>query len=466
MIRVVDPATGELIAEVPNNAQAAVDRAVARARQSFESGVWRGQPGSERAKIMWRIADLIEERLERLVDVEARNNGMSRVFARAMIKAGAEMFRYYSGWCTKIHGQATDLLVGGGLVGGGAEYHAYTLLEPIGVAGLIIPWNGPFYSAAGKLAPALAAGCSSVLKPAEETPLTALELGEILAQAGVPAGVVNILTGDGETTGAALASHPGVDKIAFTGSTETGKLIVAAARGNLKRVTLELGGKSPVIIYADADLSRAIPGAAIGIFTNSGQACTAGSRVFAHRDVYREVVQGIAAAGKALRLGGSNDPNADIGPLISARQLERVTRFVEEGRRDGATIVSGGKPLDRTGFFFEPTVVTDVRTDMRLYREEIFGPVVIITPFDDEAAVIAEANNTDYGLAAAIWTRDISRAHRLAKRIDAGTVWINCQVVFDPSMPFGGFKQSGWGHEYGWKGLEIYLKTKSVCAQL
>jgi phenylacetaldehyde dehydrogenase len=278
--------------------------------------------------------------------------------------------------------------------------------------------------------------------------------------------VANVVTGYGETTGAAIAAHPGIDKIAFTGSTETGKLIVRAAVGNLKRVTLELGGKSPVIICNDADLSKAIPGAAVGIFTNSGQGCTAGSRIFAQRGVYDRVVAGIAAAANALRLGGSDDPNADIGPLISARQLARVKCLVEEGRRDGATVVSGGSPLDRAGFFFQPTVLTDVRPDMRLYREEIFGPVVTIMPFDDEEAVIAEANNTDYGLAAALWTRDISRAHRLAKRMDAGTVWINCQVVFDPSMPFGGFKQSGWGHEYGWKGIEIYMRTKSVCAQL
>jgi len=465
-ILVVDPANGETIAEVQDEGREAVERAVEHARASFDSGVWRHMVASERARILWRVAELVEQRIDELIELEARNTGMSRVLARVLILLGTEMFRYYAGWCTKVHGQSTDLRIGGGIFGAPAEHHAYTLYEPIGVVGLIVPWNGPLMTAMAKLAPALAAGCSCILKPAEETPLTTRLLGDFLKEAGIPDGVANIVTGWGSTVGAAISQHPGIDKVAFTGSTETGKLIARAATGNLKRVTLELGGKSPVLVFADADLSKAVPGAAMGIFANSGQACTAGSRIFVHRDIHDQFVEGLTAAAKGLRLGGSDDPNAHIGPLISRRQLERVASLVEEGRREGASILCGGRPLDRPGFFFEPTVVANVNSSMRLYREEIFGPVACVIPFEDEQSVVKEANNSEYGLAAAVWTRDLSRAHRLAKRLDAGTVWVNCQSAFDPAMPFGGFKQSGWAQEYGWKGLEIYMRHKSVYVEL
>jgi len=461
-IAVIDPSTEQQIGEIADGGARAVDAAVARAREAFDTAKWHGKTPSERTRILFRAADLIEQRADELGAIDSRNVGMSRAHARNLVFAAADQIRYYAGWCTKIYGKSADMKMAGGITGGSADLLGYTLKEPVGVAGAIVPWNGPALNAVIKLAPALTAGCSVVLKPAEETPLSAPVLGEILTEAGVPEGVVNIVNGYGHTAGAALAAHPDVDKIAFTGSTEVGKLIVQAASGNLKKVMLELGGKSPVLIYDDADLSAAIAGAAIGIFINSGQGCVCGSRVYVQRGVYDQVVDGIARAAKALRLGGPEDENVDIGPLISRKQLERVMGFIDEGKRDGVEVVTGGHRLDRPGYFVAPTVLTGVREDMRLMKEEIFGPVVAVVPFDDEEEVVHWANDSVLGLAAAVWTQDITRAHRLAKRLEAGTVWLNSQFAWDPAMPFGGYKQSGWGQEYSIEGVEAYMKTKSV----
>ena len=462
VIPVYDPSTEDQIGEIRDSGVAGANEGVARARESFESGVWNGKPPAERAKILWKVADLLEQRADELAAIDSRNLGMAPHQARTMAFTSAELVRYHSGWCTKIHGKTADLKMRGGITGADANMLGYTLKEPIGVVAAIVPWNGPVFNAVMKFAPALAAGCSMVLKPAEETPLSAAVIGDILAQAGVPEGVVNIVNGYGHTVGARLAAHPDVDKVAFTGSTEVGKMIIQASAGNLKRLTLELGGKTPVVIFNDADLPTAIANAAIGVFMNSGQACVAGSRIYVQRGVYDQVVEGVAKMADALRLGGPQDGEVDIGPLISGKQRDRVMGIIEQGKRDGAELVTGGTRLDRRGYFIKPTVFTGVRPDMQLFREEIFGPVVAIMPFDDEEEVVASANDSEFGLAAAICTQDITRAHRLAKRLQAGTVWLNCQFAWDVAMPFGGYKQSGWGYESGIEGVEAYMKTKSV----
>ncbi|MBD1550433.1 aldehyde dehydrogenase family protein [Pseudomonas typographi] len=458
---VEDPGTGRLIARVAEGQAADIDLAVAAARRAFEAGDWARCKPADRTRLLLRLADLIEQHGDELAELEVMDNGKPLAFARRGITGTAEMVRYMAGWVTKLTGEAVPLSMPG-------TWHAYTVREPVGVVGQIIPWNFPLSMAIWKLAPALAAGCTVVLKPAEQTPLNALRLGELIMEAGFPAGVVNIVTGFGGDAGAALAAHPGVDKVAFTGSTATGKRIVQAALGNLKKVTLELGGKSPVFIFPDADLAAAIPGAANAIFFNSGQVCSAGSRLYVHRKVYDQVVADIAAYGDRLQLGHGMEAGNDLGPLISKVQMERVQRYIEAGREGGATVVSSQRPAIEGGYFVPPTVLADTDARLSVVREEIFGPVLCAMPFDDDdlASVAALANDTEYGLFAGIWTQDIGKAHKLAKRIRAGSVSVNAHMVNDPALPFGGFKQSGWGRERGREALELYSELKSVAINL
>jgi aldehyde dehydrogenase (NAD+) len=467
VIPIFDPSTEEQISQFTDCGTEAVNEAVARAKASAESGIWSGKPDYERAKILWRVADLIDENAELLAELEMLNAGMYPAQAEMQVKIGAEWFRYYAGWCTKIDGIARDVNTGG-LTGVDSHMHAYTVREPYDVVGLIFPWNGPVFNFCAKLAPALAAGCNCVVKPAEETPLSAHVLMRLLAEAGVPDGVANLVNGYGHTVGAAITAHPDVEKVAFTGSTEVGRAIVhASADSNLNKVTLELGGKSPVLIFDDAKLKKAIPMSAFGTFVHSGQACVCGSRILVQRGVYDQVVEGMAMVANAMKMGGPKEEGTMSGPLISQKQLDRVLGYLEQGRSDGAEIVTGGHRLDRKGYFVHPTVVTNVDPDTsRLFQEEIFGPVVTILPFDDEDEAVDLANNSTYGLAATVWTKDLGRSHRLAKRLKAGTVGLNCAFPYDHSMPFGGYKQSGWGHESGKAGIETYLQTKIVWAQM
>jgi phenylacetaldehyde dehydrogenase len=460
----VNPATGETLATMAEGGAADIDLAVRAARRAFDEGPWGRMTPSERGRIIWRIGDLISEHLEEFAELETLDNGKPLAVARAAdVPLAAELFRYMAGWATKIEGNTIALSVP---YAPGAEFHAYTLREPVGVVGQIIPWNFPLLMAAWKLGPALATGNTVVLKPAEQTPLSALYLAEIMAEAGLPDGVVNVVNGFGETAGAALAAHDGVDKIAFTGSTEVGRLIATAATGNLKKVSLELGGKSPNIVFADADPQAAIAGAANAIFFNHGQCCVAGSRLYVEADRFDEVVAGVADIAKSIKLGDGLDSATQMGPLVSDEQLEKVGGFLDSGRQEGATVVTGGARQGDRGFFFQPTVISKTRPDMRVVREEIFGPVVVASPFESMDEIAATANDSPYGLGAGIWTRDISKAHALAKRIRAGTVWINCYNVFDAALPFGGYKQSGWGREMGHEALEAYTEVKSVCTQL
>jgi phenylacetaldehyde dehydrogenase len=459
-----NPATGETLARIAEGDAEDINRAVRAARRAFEDGPWSRMTPSERGRIVWRIGDLILEHAEELAQLESLDNGKPYPVALgADVPLAADLFHYMAGWATKIEGNTINISVP---YMPGANFHSYTLREPIGVVGQIIPWNFPLLMAAWKLGPALATGNCVVLKPAEQTPLTALRLAGLIAEAGVPDGVVNVVTGFGETAGAALAAHNDVDKVAFTGSTEVGKLIVAASGAtNLKKLTLELGGKSPNIVFDDAD-EGAVEGAANAIFFNHGQCCVAGSRLFVQESRFDEVVDGVSEIAKSIKLGSGMDEGTQMGPLVSDEQFQRVTGFLESGRADGATAVTGGGRFGDRGYFVEPTVITNTRPDMKIVREEIFGPVVVAAPFQTLDEIAAVANDTDYGLGAGIWTRDISKAHALAKKIRAGTVWINCYNVFDASLPFGGYKQSGWGREMGHEVLNNYTEVKAVTTQL
>ena len=448
-----NPATGEVMATVALGDVNDIDAAVRSARKALD-GEWSLLAHSERARLLFALADLIEAHADELALIDTMDNGKPFRDARTVdIPSAIEDLRECAGWATKLNGESIrvpDL-----------RTHAYSVREPVGVAGLIVPWNYPLMIAVSKVAPALAAGCTVVLKPAEQTPLSAIRLGELVLEAGFPEGVVNIVTGEGDA-GAALAEHPDVDMLSFTGSTEVGKAIIRAAAGNLKRVMLELGGKSPVIIFPDADLDRAITGAARGIFANSGQVCVANSRLYAHSDVYDQVVDGIAAKAKALKVGPGTDPDTEMGPLVSQEQFERVTGYLESGVDEGARAVTGGGRLDRAGYFVEPTVLVDTSADMRIMREEIFGPVITASSFteDDLQRIANEANNTTYGLAAYVWTRDVGIAHKMASKLKAGNIRINGGSA--SGLPFGGYKESGWGREGGRLGVEAYTEVKAV----
>lgn len=456
----LDPSDGSVLASVPRGRAEDIDRAVSAARAAFE-GPWRKVTPAERARMLLRLSELMERHRDELAVIETLDNGkLLKVSHGLDIPFCAERLRYNAGWATKITGETVPVSLPG-------EWLGYTVREPVGVVGHIIAWNAPLPSTIGKLAPSLAAGCTMVLKPAEQTPLSTLRLGELILEAGIPPGVVNIVTGYGEDAGAAIALHDDVDKISFTGSTEVGKIILRAASGNLKRLTLELGGKSPTIVMPDADLDRAIPAVAGGIFFCTGQVCTAGSRLFAHEAVFNDVVAGVAKIAKAMPLGAGLDPAAQIAPLISQSQQARVAGYIAAGTAAGAEVVTGGGTPDRPGYFIEPTILTGTHRDMSVRREEIFGPVLCAQSFSDAEldAIAKEANDTSYGLAASVFTRDLSSAHKLASRIRAGTVKINGGGL-EQGLPAGGFKQSGWGREYGREGVEIYTETKSVLVAL
>jgi phenylacetaldehyde dehydrogenase len=457
-----NPATGDVLANVAEADSEDVNRAVKAARAAFETGPWSKMPPAGRGRLIWKLADLIEKHLEEFAQLESLDNGKPLAIARvADIPLTIEHMHYYAGWATKIEGNTIPLTLAAP-----SKFLAYTVREPVGVVGQIIPWNFPLLMAAWKLGPALAAGCTVVLKPAEQTPLSALRLGELIQEAGFPDGVVNILPGYGETAGAALAAHPDVDKIAFTGSTEVGKLILHAAAGNLKKVSLELGGKSPNIVMADADLETTIPGAASAIFFNHGQCCCAGSRLFIEEKVFDKVVEGVSKIAGQIKVKPGFEPDSDMGPLVSEEQMNRVCGYLESGVREGATAVTGGSRHGDRGYFVKPTVLVNTNDKMKVVQEEIFGPVVTAIPFRDPSEIVARANDTIYGLAAGVWSRDIKQAHSIASKLRAGTVWINCYNIFDPALPFGGYKQSGWGREMGHEVLENYTEVKSVCAAL
>ncbi|HEX6305301.1 MAG TPA: aldehyde dehydrogenase family protein [Anaerolineales bacterium] len=454
-----NPASGEVLAQVPLADLEDVSRAVQAAREAYEHGPWGKMGASERSKLLWKVADLIDENADELAELEVLDNGKPyRVARRGDLPSASEHFRYYAGWATKIEGSTIPVSI--------PNQFVYTLREPMGVVGLIIPWNFPLLMAAWKLAPALACGNVAILKPAEETPLSALRLGELILAAGFPEGVVNILTGPGVPTGAAMTANMGIDKIAFTGSTEVGrKVMEAAATSNLKRVSLELGGKSPLVICADADISKAIKGATWAGFSTAGQECVAGSRLFIERPVYDDILQGLSEQANRLRVDHGFAEKVHVGPIISQQQLDRILSYIESGEQSGAHVVAGGERLGDEkagGYFISPTVFSHQDDDLKIVKEEIFGPVIAATPFDSWEELVNRANNSSYGLAAGIWTGDVSKAHRFAQQVEAGTVWINGYGLFDAAAPFGGYKQSGFGREMGKDAIELYTQVKTV----
>lgn len=453
-----NPATGETLATVYEADKADIDRAVQAAREAFENGPWSKMSPSTRAQLMYKLAELMEENKEELAQLETLDNGKPiRETSNADIPLAIEHMRYYAGWATKIVGQTIPV---------NNQYFNYTRHEPVGVVGQIIPWNFPLLMAMWKLGAALATGCTVVLKPAEQTPLSALYLAELIEEAGFPPGVINIVPGFGETAGQALVDHPNVDKIAFTGSTEVGKRIMENAAKSLKRVTLELGGKSPNIILPDADLSKAIPGALNGVMFNQGQVCCAGSRVYIQKKHYDNVVADMVSHAKSIRQGFGLDQETEMGPLVSVEQQSRVLNYIEKGIEEGAEILTGGGNPKDEGYFVSPTIFAAVEDQMTIAKEEIFGPVIAAMPYEELDDVIERANNTEYGLAAGVWTKDVAKAHYIANKIKAGTVWVNCYNVFDAASPFGGYKQSGIGREMGSYALDNYTEVKSVWVSL
>ncbi len=463
-LAVIDPATGETVSHVADSDAADIDEAVKAARRAFEQRSWQHMKPAHRERLLHRLADLMEENIEILAELESIDNGKTAAISGAVdIPCAIDCVRFMAGMPSKMNGStlkpSVPFLPDG-------ELFAFTNHLPLGVVGAIVPWNFPTLLFTWKIAPALAAGCTLVLKPAEETPLTALFMAGLVQEAGFPPGALNIVTGYGHTAGAAMSSHPGIDKLTFTGSTEVGRLILQAATGNLKKVTLELGGKSPAIVMPDADLDIAIPGAASGIFFNHGQVCTAGSRLYVHRSQFDKVLDGIADIARAMKVGPGLDPTTEIGPLVSRIQQERVCAYIASGREAGAEIIAGGGAPDSKGYFVNPTVFVNTDPNMQIVREEIFGPVLVASPFDDLEEVLVQANDSPYGLAASIWSRDLSTVHRLAPRIRAGTVWVNCHNVIDAALPFGGFKESGWGRENGIDAVKAFTDNQTVVISL